>query len=693
MQRRKAPSNPYHGQIDIMKNTINHQQSLHKSNRSQKYVSLIIVVLLAVVSALVLWNFGDFYGESASPLDQSTSREHRNENVQKKDSSSISGSNGNSNSHVNTIHFHPPNDTEMRHPAVRGSKIAADTDATAADTNTVSPISHTKSNQISTDRFQSAKKIISSIIQEFHNRYGGEEASMAMLSRGIIEAATLASKDHDSPLPSKQHTAERIILAMQNDKRFIMSFGGYSVTVGRGNCYNQSYPFVMERILKPVFEELDLELTVRNSAIGGIPSFPYGWCLGNFLGLDSDVVSWDYGMNEGNGAEAFESYIRQSVSSLPKRPMMIALDNKKPRMNMMKQYAEKDILIDSIAVGRGEVVEKRFLDMKEEDRPEGFQDWDKWGAPEGSPGQSSWHPKYKEHEMIGWMIAVHFLDVVKQAIEMLESDKVDIDKEKHSKLNLLPKPVSNVDANGGSNTPTQILYGVPLDDSDPEGLWHMDPVSCRTSFLPNISGSLNDIVISGVAESVGDDLQSRDDAQYKSGWVLDVGKVERDTKRKGLKFGGFGYIDMKNALYGIKESGTLSLRIPHEGPVHNHAHDQDSDTLATHWFDTIVFCEVNEKRTSEECKFVQDLEFIVGGVKADEVVQITNAAAYLKKNICVNVVIPKAAVVQFKTLDEGDGSTQSMDKVELSIDVSVKREDVSRAKGSCSISHVIWQSH
>lgn len=534
MQRRKAgamkPSNPYHDQIGIM--NLNHHQSFHKSKRSQKFVSL-IVVIFALVSLLVLSSFLDFSGGSSTTLEKTTVGK-RKENVQKNDSgmnNSISSTTGRSNSHVKTIHFHPANDVVLRHSSVRGSKSTV----TAADT----------SSGDATDKFQSTKNLISSIIQEFHNRYGGQEASMTMLSRGIKEAATLANKDHANSHSSKQHTAERIILAMQNDKRFTMSFGGYSVTVGRGNYYNQSYPFVMERILKPVFEELDLELTVRNSAIGGIPSFPYGWCLGNFLGLDSDVISWDYGMNEGNGAEAFESYLRQSVSSLPKRPMMIVLDNKNPRINMIKQYAEKEILIDSIAVGKGEVVEKKFLEMKEEDRPEGFQDWDTWGAPKGSPGQSSWHPKYKEHELVGWMIAMHFLDVVKEAIKMLESDKVDIDKEKHSKLNLLPKPVSNVNANGGSNTPNQILYGVPLDDSDPEGFWHMDPVSCRTSFLPNISGSLNDIVISGVAESIGDDLQSRDDAQYHSGWVLDVGKVERDTKRKGLKYGGFGYIDMK----------------------------------------------------------------------------------------------------------------------------------------------------
>jgi hypothetical protein len=550
MQRRKAslmkPSNPYHGQ-----NSLNVHHTLHKSKRSQKFKLMLMVALFVGVGGFIVLSFLDLIGGSSSLLKTSTGENRNGSIVQKNDShssssNSSSGSRSSSSSilrHVDTIHeVHNKSDNiTKRRPSIRGST-----------TNTGVHTYHApdpNSKYVPLDEFQSIKTLISSIMNEFYNRYGGEEASMAMLSRGIKEAATLVDDNNiHKSLRSKHHTAERIILAMQNDKRFTMSFGGYSVTVGRGNYYNQSYPFVMERILKPVFQELDLELTVRNSAIGGIPSFPYGWCLGNFLGSDSDVISWDYGMNEGNGAEAFESYLRQSVSSLPKRPMMIVLDNKNPRINMMKQYAQKEILIDSIAVGRSEVVEKKFFELKEEDKPEGFRDWDTWGAPIGSPGQSSWHPKYKEHEMIGWMIAMHFLDVIKEAILMLESDMVDIDKEKHSKLNLLPKPVSNVKTNEGPNSPNQILYGIPLDDSDPDGLWHMDPVSCRTSFLPNINGSLNDIVISGVAQNVGDDLQSRDDAQYSSGWVLDVGKVERETKRKGLKYGGFGYIDMKVSI-------------------------------------------------------------------------------------------------------------------------------------------------
>lgn len=551
---------------------------------------------------------------------------------------------------------------------------------------------------------------INKIREEFYTRYGGKEEAMAMLERGVKTAAD--TEDH-----AVQHTAERILRAVlkegdNDDKngkesetkknKFTMSFGGYSVTVGRGNYFHQSYPFVMQNILKPLFEDLlNLELVVRNSAIGGIPSFPYGWCLPNFLGDDSDVISWDYGMNEGNGAEAFEAYLRQGVRNLSKRPMMIMLDNKRQRVDLLKAYYKNSVLTDSIAVGRGEVV-KKLLEKDEKDRPVGLQNWDKWGAPPGSPGQSKWHPKYMEHELIGWMIAMHFIDAVEAALVMLESVEKDssiaslgIKDEDHERLVLLPEPVTGIPKGIPEAAITHILHGTKVKDNtkskDDALLWHMDPVSCRSNFLPNIDGHMSEIIVSGKAEETGDDLTEKTDEQYQSGWVIDVGKVERETKLKVAKVGtnGLGYIDMKLALYGIPESGTLKLSLPYEGSVHGHEHDLESDMKASHWFEALVFCEVNEKRGAKECNTEEDLTFIVGGVKSSSVTKITSVASYLKKNICVNVEIPKDAIV---SKDTGLLHPKH-DTVELSVEISVTGEHVTRKDGACSISHVVWQSN
>ena len=155
-------------------------------------------------------------------------------------------------------------------------------------------------NEIDTEAIQSVRNEIGKIRQRFYDRYGGQDEATAMLIRGLRTFGVDSSPDsslHATAVRFLRSIADHESSPGSDGARFVMSFAGYSVTVGRGNHWSQSYPFVMEGILKPVLEmaPLGIELTVRNSAIGGIPSFPYGWCLSNFLGDDSDSVSWDYG--------------------------------------------------------------------------------------------------------------------------------------------------------------------------------------------------------------------------------------------------------------------------------------------------------------------------------------------------------------------------------------------------------------
>jgi hypothetical protein len=48
---------------------------------------------------------------------------------------------------------------------------------------------------------------------------------------------------------------------------FRFAFGGYSVTVGRGNLFSQSFPFIMEQQLQTVFSLLGIQLKVQNAAM------------------------------------------------------------------------------------------------------------------------------------------------------------------------------------------------------------------------------------------------------------------------------------------------------------------------------------------------------------------------------------------------------------------------------------------
>ena len=77
---------------------------------------------------------------------------------------------------------------------------------------------------------------------------------------------------------------------------------------------------------------------VRDAAIGGMTSsFPYGWCLKNFLGWDVDAYSWDVGMqgkgrrtrsrgNKGSGQEGFEAFLRNGMM-MERKPMLMVRED------------------------------------------------------------------------------------------------------------------------------------------------------------------------------------------------------------------------------------------------------------------------------------------------------------------------------------------------------------------------------
>jgi CheY-like chemotaxis protein len=562
---------------------------------------------------------------------------------------------------------------------------------------------------------------------EFEKRYGAATAA-TILSRGVQEYGSVDA------------TAVRMLTAAAAGRSLVLSFAGYSVTVGRGNHLQQSFPFVVQRILEPVLQHspyLQMNVTVRNAAIGGIPSFPYGFCFEHFLGRDADVISWDYSMNEGNGAAVLESYLRQSQQQLPNRPMVILLDTNKRRCSVMETYTKQGLLADGLCVGMAkDVLDKSLLDQLNQEGnddshlPVGLQHWQDFGAPQKCPGRGSWHPKRMEHELIGWMMAMYFIKAVEQAEAMAAANAnwkttygaTGATSSPHGSSSASSSPALRFPAT--IHTPpdndadvTELLFGhaaTSTDNSSKEPQYSMKQLSCRTSFLPAVDQDkvIPSVVVSGLSPGITADniMDDRSDTAYQSGWVLDVSKVERQTKVKVEQCGGLGYVDMKIALYGIPESGPLRLWLPLEGEsAHLHGeHDHtDDDTAAKHWFDDVVVCEANEKRPPKACQLDSDVEYTVGGVVVTSTRMIAGAGEYLKRKTCVNVGVPaNAQVTRLGDVRAVDGSAISPqarirlagsgehgdDRVGLIVDVKVKN-NVSRDNGACCLSHIVWEQH
>lgn len=531
-----------------------------------------------------------------------------------------------------------------------------------------------------------AQQILREVRDAFEERYFGY--SSLLLEKGV------------QAFGSMDATAQRMVDAARAGRPLVMAFSGYSITVGRGNFFNQSFPFEVQRILQePIKQLLGIPLVVRNGAIGGIPSFPYGFCLEHFLGTDPDIISWDYSMNEGpKDSSVLEAFVRQAAQQLPKRPMMIVLDQNAARMKLLEDYTSKGLLQDAIAVGKKEILPDSAFQA--DPLPSGFADWDEFGAPKRCPGRGSWHPKKQEHAMIGWMIAMHFLQALERAYELLqESAAAALSRNLVLEAPKFPKPFSRLPDNDPEVT--ELLYG----HQDPKNndYYFMKELSCRTSFLPATDEDkvFPSVVVSGLAESDLDIMVERTDEHYKEGWILDVSKIERDTKVKVDRCGGLGYVDMKIALYGVPDSGKLRLWLPFE----MERTSEEEDSVAKHWFADLIICEANEKRSAEACKLDQDMEIAVGGIPVDSstIHPVKGAAEYLKRTTCVNVGVPDTAEItrlgQVTTTDGKPLSKQQKEKfggddkrIGLVVDITAKPK-VTRADGACCLSHIVWEMH
>ena len=318
--------------------------------------------------------------------------------------------------------------------------------------------------------------------------------------------------------------------------------------------------------------------------------------------------------------------------------------------------------------------------------------------------------------MMGWMIAMHFIEAMEKAIALRETGETpgslrQTNTKKRQLSNEMPRFGKPLSANLAPNDPevSELLFG-HHDNDNSEGEYVMKQLSCRTSFLPatDHTKTLPSVVVSGLAEEDLDIMIDRTEEHYREGWVLDVSKIERVTKRKVEACGGLGYVDMKIAMYGIPESGKLRLWLPFEGPSHeHHGHDADgADTKARHWFDDFIICEANEKREDVACKLDRDLDLVVGGVTVapENVHPLAGAAEYLKRPTCVNVGVPRDAVVtslgdlrtpEGKPLspEEKSGMGAYGDEVlGMVVDVTANAR-VTRKNGACCLSHIVWEQH
>ncbi|CAJ1949705.1 unnamed protein product [Cylindrotheca closterium] len=543
----------------------------------------------------------------------------------------------------------------------------------------------------SEDAFWKASK---GLRQLFADTYGGENPARMLLDKGM----TTFFESIDGKVPEDiAHTACRFQRAQNEDRPLRLAFAGYSVTAGRGNYFHQSFPFQLQRTLEKVVRLAGVEqgLEVRNAAIGGAPAFPYAFCFENFLGPNPDVISWDYSMNEAGGVpEGLEAYVRHMIATYTKDnmsvPKLIVKDTHMAPMRRRVLHEYANLVPDSVVL-HTDPATKPFLERYEEYRPIGFQDWRKFGAPHGAPGQAAHHPALKEHELLGWILAMHFLTALEY--KMMAGSNLSCLTEKT--LPKLPPPVSDKLTNTTNPIYDPVLFGHKVSADE----WKINPIQCGTTFQPILKGDLSELVVNGsIAEDL-DALLPKSQYYYNQGWVLDMSEGIKAAMRKLSTYeDNLGFIDSKEAYYGLFESPHLNLLLPYSGRGKGEGDGEEKGNLqpgqeANNWFESIILCQVNEQREDNECDFGRDVGVSIGGVNVTDIspyMMEMGGTTYLGKKVCSHIPIPNGAVLTSHNTLAGKADLE-LDQMGLLVEVFVTNKHIVHAKQACSISHVVWE--
>ena len=301
--------------------------------------------------------------------------------------------------------------------------------------------------------------------------------------------------------PSRAAVGARLRAAVAR-RRLVYGVIGYSITVGRGNYFNQSWPAALERRLARALPGVAVE--VRNMAVGASPPYPTCACLAETVGSDVDVVAWEFGMTGGNDGEEnlFRSCLRKALE-LPSRPAFVLIDSQTRRTDVLRRLGALSTVVN---------LRRAFLASKEDgdgDR------WAKQGMPEGCKA-AKWHPGVGWHDLTAAALAWH------HATAALAAD------------------------DGAAARPREIRkagMGNVLHDA-----W-----TCRTSMLPrhDAGADLGSIVASRLNA-----------ASLDGGWAVAMAPSDLLAAHHMNEVCGAGYPDRKLVLLGAAASGPLALALP-----------------------------------------------------------------------------------------------------------------------------------
>jgi hypothetical protein len=295
-------------------------------------------------------------------------------------------------------------------------------------------------------KFTNAKSEFEAILEEDYGIYKDQ----------VFTKENILNAFHTPTKLSKERLKRRIMIRIleaqlgTTNKRVDFNWvtAGHSAAAGHGNLFNQTYTYVLEQSMKPIFETLGITFFGRNYAMGNTKSAPENaLCMSSLYGLELDVLSWDFGMTDGSRDGNLYNIWSQRAGVHPSKPTIISFGSK--AAVGIHETIEKA----GMSTFEGVFVEDRhpsfmaskFPDsddesIKVDELPRAVKYYRCDGHTEtGVPcndykfhtghvcdkvtvkGQVSWHNGWKDHLFKGKVTAAFFIEAVHDALNHLDS--------------------------------------------------------------------------------------------------------------------------------------------------------------------------------------------------------------------------------------------------------------------------------
>jgi len=328
----------------------------------------------------------------------------------------------------------------------------------------------------------------------------------------------------------------RRALTNKNDRSVTFGFTGTSVTAGHDSYYNQSYPFVFERLFRNFTELFNLTLVVRNVAMGNNPIMPYGACINSHLGENVDFVFWEQMMMCPGDEEPYcvDAFL-QHIQKMNRKPPVMVLSNPDPSQSSAAVQAR---------IGRFNGADSMYSNYEyygfgtispTEGVLRGVGSWTtmEYLEEDGKPWEKGrhWHPGPYGHEFMAYILVKEYSEFLYQAV---------LQELSHAPAGEVPgfvNPARNTKSKYGEFFQTQ---------------------QCLTLFEPKYreQDDLALVVISNFTDSRPDLEVQQYVPQFWNLelWPQDISAVGKARTR------GAGYADLKWSLLGGSENGPLHFQ-------------------------------------------------------------------------------------------------------------------------------------